>query len=772
MKRILGCLLALPVALLVPAFADDAGEKGPLYLNLIWYHHQPFVVDPTKDQLLAPSVRAHGTKDLYDMAAALEQYPNIHVSAILTSPLLLQLQSYYVDRLGPFVDPVANTVDATAFLEKWSGRTDPWIDIALMKTEYFLDRENKRLLEGNGSAFDLPDALLGRFPELAALKKKGGGYTVDEKRAIKAWHYLAWFDPDFLRGPVALPDGWVVDLSDLVSEKSDGTFRLRGAIREETANRLVAETYKVLASIVPIHRRLLYDPARREGRIELLTTPYHHPILPLLSDSDIARVSSPESPMPERFLHPEDAGAQVAKAVRLYEDLFGMTPRGMWPSEGAVSRAIVPRLAERGIRWTATSDRILSRSTPAESPLWRPYCVRDAEAPESGSVAVVFGNTDLADRIETAYPQLFGEEAADDFIREALRFAPEPGGEDRLLTVILDGDGAWEHYVRDNDGKDFRNALYRKLSELYDERRIVTVTTSEYIDGNPGRSVPAHPISEMAALETLWPGGAADGTFSSWIGEPGRNAGWNLLSRTRGFLAASGKAAPDPTAPPLASGDRGYNAALAWEEMYAAEGSDWFRWYGADETAPGGDEPFDAGFRMHITNVRRFISAGDTTEVSPLLTPSIPPLPMGGTTSTQPVWPTGHKEPVVEAGGEVAPAGAPAQVEVLFTCDATAVEVPEAIYITGNRPALANGVPNQVRMFDDGTNGDETAGDGIWSIRLSFVEGGHIEYKYTNSGARREWGPSEEFTGATRPLDVRLPAGEERLVVRDRFAVR
>jgi hypothetical protein len=258
MKRILGSLLALPVALLVPAFADDAGEKGALYLNLIWYHHEPFVVDPTKDQLLVPSVRTHGTKDLYDMAAALEQYPNIHVGAILTSPLLLQLQSYYVDRLGPFVDPVANTVDATAFLEKWSGRTDPWIDIALMRPSTW-DRENKRLLEGTGAR-----STSGRLCalELGALKKQGGGSTVDEKRAIKAWHYLAWFDPDFLRGPVALPDGWVVDLSDLVSRRATGRSAWgRSGRRRRIGCRGDAE---VLASIVPIRQPSRSGPPRTD----------------------------------------------------------------------------------------------------------------------------------------------------------------------------------------------------------------------------------------------------------------------------------------------------------------------------------------------------------------------------------------------------------------------------------------------------------------------------------------------------------------------------
>ncbi|MFH1681326.1 MAG: carbohydrate-binding module family 20 domain-containing protein [Candidatus Eisenbacteria bacterium] len=735
---------------------DYPGDKGTLYLNIIWHQHQPLYLDPAKDELQGPWVRAHGTKDYYDMAAILEAYPDVHYNVNLTSVLLFQLQSYYVERLGPFVDPVANRVDAAAFLAKWRGKTDPWIDLALAPAEGFGEREDGLLHKNAWNCFGFSDVAIKRFPEYHALREKDGSYTVDEKRAIKCWFYLAWFDPDFMRGPVALPEGWVVDLSDLVSEKEDGTFRLRAPFTEETANRLVAETYKVLASIVPIHKKLLYDPAGREGQIEVLTTPYYHPILPLIHDTEVARACQPNDPMPERFSHPEDAGAQVVKAARFYEGLFGTRPRGMWPGEGSVSESIVPVLAESGILWMASADHVLGRSSPAGMPLWRPYRIEAEEGGRSGTVAVVFRETGLSDRIGFRYQRLFGEEAADDFIRELFRYAPEPGeGEDRLLTVILDGENAWEWYVRDNDGKEFLHALYRKLSKLYDERKIVTVTVSEYIEGNPKRSVPAHPIAEMAALEALWPGSWVDGTFSTWIGEREENAAWDLLKKTRDFLGASGIPAPDPGAPLPPPGDPSHHATMAWEEMYAAEGSDWFWWYGSDQNAPGGDEPFDRAFLTHIENVYRYaIDAGAAMEM-PKEFPSL----LGGGAVRR------------EAGGAMA-RGSGETVPVLFTCDAAGRKVSDAIYIVGDRPELAEWTPNKVRMYDDGTQGDEKAGDGIWSAAFEFPAGSRVEYKYTDSGAEGVWSPSEEFPVENRAVDVRPAAGEARVVTRDVFGTK
>src|SRR5206468_7307956 len=93
------------------------------------------------------------------------------------------------------------------------------------------------------------------------------------------------------------------------------------------------------------------------------TSPFYHPILPLLCDTDIYKRTHPESRMPRRpFVHPEDALEQLTKAAACHERLFGRRPVGLWPSEGSVSDAMVPLAARAGFRWMATDEQILAHT--------------------------------------------------------------------------------------------------------------------------------------------------------------------------------------------------------------------------------------------------------------------------------------------------------------------------------------------------------------------------------------------------------------------------
>jgi hypothetical protein len=184
---------------------------------------------------------------------------------------------------------------------------------------------------------------------------------------------------------------------------------------------------------------------------------------------------------------------------------------------------------------------------------------------------------------------------------------------------------------------------------------------------------------------------------------------------------------------------------MAWEEMYAAEGSDWFWWYGGDQGAPGGDEPFDKAYITHLKNVQEFAEKyGVEIEKHPFEPIMLPPAERIGK-------------------GE--------EVEVVFECDRGAKDVPDALYIVGDKDELANWTPNKVKMYDDGTHGDRTAEDGIWSLSLRFPAGTLIEYKYTNSGEEGVWSPSEEFPVTNRQLVVSDPQGGGRQVVEDKFGV-
>jgi len=728
-----------------------APDRKTLYLNILWHQHQPLYVNPETDQLSGPWVRTHATKDYYDMASILTRYPMVHCTINLTSSLLLQLRKYYVDRLKPFVDVRRNTIDAAGFLKRWKGRTDPWIDLALKPTEKFDARDRDYLYRNAWNAFGINEVQMARFPEYRLLKdrlagaqsKTGSPFSVREMREIKFWFYLAHFDPDFLLGPVKLTDGSTCDLSGYVTFNADSTFRLRRPVREADCARMVAEAYKVMANIIPVHKQLAYDPETGEGQVEIITTPYFHPILPLLYDSDLARTCQPRDSLPPRFSYPADADAQVAKAVMMYTEVFGRPPSGMWPGEGSVAQPVLELLRRNGMTWTASDVKVLTRSDPPGQP---DAAVYRFPAGPGGWLSLVFRDTELSDRIGFKYQNYKGEEAAEDFIRTILDRAPRREDPDALLTVILDGENAWEWYRYDMDGKEFLNALYRKLTALHESGRIVTVTTTEYIRGNSRRGVPPHPVESQPAMNHLWPGSWINANFDTWIGEPEENRAWEYLLRARQDLEKSGIPAPDPRAPVPPEQSKPWHAYQAWEEMYAAEGSDWFWWYGDDQGAPGGDRPFDNSFRIHLENVYAFARKAG----SPIRSPGFPPI-------------------MADASPERAAQGVMAQsrgesLRVVFTCDARAVAVPRAIYIAGNLPALGSWKPNSVPMRDDGKAGDAVAGDGVWTFEVEVPAGTEIQYKYTNSGSPGDWAPGDEFAGRHRTLVVAHDGASPRIV--------
>ncbi|MFT7622917.1 MAG: alpha-amylase/alpha-mannosidase (GH57 family), partial [Myxococcota bacterium] len=593
--------------------------KRTVYLNIIWHQHQPLYYEAARDELSGPWVRKHATKDYYDMASILEGYPDIHLAINITQVLLTQLEIYN-ERLLPFVDVVNNTVDEEGFLAAWEGHTDPFIDLLLNDTptpEEATEKEIGLLYDDPWATVSTADATMVRWPEYVALRNKNPKQlTQEDFLKLKIFFELAWFDPDFIQpGGVLLPTGTTVDLSDLIIAHPDGTYTLAEPASEQMANRLVAENAKVIAAIVPIHQKLFYNWQTKEGQLEITTTPFFHPILPLIYDTNSAQQGQPFDPLPQpAFSFAEDAEAQVLKAVAAYEAMFGIPPSGMWCGEGSVSEDIVSILNEAGIRWTATDQQVMSNSGGSHS--WFPYRVDgDKEQGDAGShddeLLIVFRNTSMSNDIGFKYGSQWGQDAADNLIGNVLAQAPPFGGEDRLITLVVDGENAWEEFKNEHDGKGFFHALYGGLSESFQLGEIVTVNVSEYIDGNPKRAVPAHPIASHDELEPLFAGSWIDSTFSVWIGEGEENLGWEYLLQTRLDLQKSGLPRPNPLAPAPADTDsKAWMIWAAWEEIYAAEGSDWFWGYGADMTTPANDDtPFDKGFRAHLVGMYTFMNA-------------------------------------------------------------------------------------------------------------------------------------------------------------------
>lgn len=537
--------------------------SGRLNIAFVWHMHQPMYKDPFTGEYTMPWVLLHGTKDYLDMAAILEEFPEVHQTFNYVPCL--------VEQIGDYASGTA--------LDRYRTVTE--------KPAAELTTEEKTFIIGNffQANWDHMVRPLPRYMEL--LVKRGVAGTPDEARTVLRYFTtqdyldlqvlfnLSWIDPAIRRSDEFL--------THLVNKEKGFT--------EEEKLKLVAKQTEIMGRIVPKHVEL-----QRRGIIEVTASPYYHPILPLLCDSFAAREAMPWATLPAaRFTHPEDAAAQLEKAVEAHRKAFGSPPRGLWPSEGSVSMDILPLVGETGIEWFATDEEILSHTLKRpirrdhsgncyDTFLYRPYAIDSGK----GELTVIFRDHVLSDLIGFDYAKLGAETAASDLVSRLTRIHGNLGSpEDHLVSIVLDGENAWETYH--NDGYDFLSALYSKLSG---HPLLKCVTVSEFLDSNPSKE----------RLDWIYPGSWINHNFKIWIGHPEDNAAWDYISEARGELARyeeSVRGTPDEEA---AAGD----IAEAWEVLYAAEGSDWFWWYGDDHSTIS-DEHFDHLFRLYIKRVYTLI---------------------------------------------------------------------------------------------------------------------------------------------------------------------
>lgn len=519
-----------------------------LHVAFVWHMHQPLYKDRADGRYLMPWVRLHATKDYLDMVTLLADYPSHRQTFNLVPSLLEQLEDY------------AN------------GAWDRALELLVKPVAAFTPEDKQYLFE---RGFDASWPTMVRpYPRYATLLDKREALRhMPARRAIAAfgdadwgdlvtWFNLCWFDPMFLeRDP---------ELARLVAKGSYFELAdreaLHGLIREYVGR--VIPTYKAFAA---------------QGRVELTTTPYYHPILPLLCDHGSARVARPDLPLPaEGFAWAEDAAAQIAKGTAAFERHFGRKPAGMWPSEQAVSPAALELIAQAGLTWAISDEAVLGHTLgrrflrdaygvpPDASLLYQPWRVRTA----AGPVRMVFRDQVLSDLIGFTYQHWEPEAAANDLHRRLDRTRRLlPDGEPYLVTIALDGENCWEHYHR--DGAPFLNAFYQRMAA---DPALHMVTVSEHLATHPPRR----------DLATVFAGSWIGADFTTWIGDPTKNLGWDALARARNALEdARGRLAGTPA------------WAEALEELHIAEGSDWFWWYGVGHDS-GQDELFDAQFRLHL----------------------------------------------------------------------------------------------------------------------------------------------------------------------------
>ncbi len=437
-----------------------------------------------------------------------------------------------------------------------------------------------------------PQQMIQPFPRYWELYLQRGLSTDSAERAsrrfrtpdvldLQCWSNLVWFHPI----------AFEVD-ADLAE------FRRKGQHwTEDEKQWLLDKQLELLRQVIPLHRELA-----AAGQLELTTTPFYHPILPLLIDKRLARQAMPHVNLPRHLEgYAEDAAAQVARGVEYHQQIFGSKPQGMWPSEGSVAQPVIAAIAASGIKWIASDEEILSRSSDGwisrdangmvhhPEMLYRPWRVEEA----GHSLQMIFRDHALSDHIGFHYQRYHANEAVDDLLGklESIRHAVHAvDGQPGLVSIILDGENCWEYY--DNGGLEFLRGLYRRLAS---HSQIKPARVCDYLEKHPADRTLGH----------LFAGSWISHNFGIWIGHPACNRAWDMVSEARTVLAEC-TAAKSVAADALKH---------AWNELFIAEGSDWFWWFD-DQHSSSQDWVFDELFRRHLQNVYTLLGLDPPLELS------------------------------------------------------------------------------------------------------------------------------------------------------------
>jgi alpha-amylase/alpha-mannosidase (GH57 family) len=536
----------------------DQVDMPVIRLLFLWHMHQPYYKDLVTGEYRLPWVRLHALKDYYGMVKLLEEFPEVHATFNLVPSLIAQIQDYVAGTASdPFLDVVAKPAGELSSSER------------LFAVQYLFQAHLTNMI--------------GRYPRYRELwQEVGMGLEAAPALAprlaerdltdLQVLSQIAWMDEFFLDAP---------EIKELVRKGRDYSL--------DDQQIVIRKQKEFLRKVLPE-----YKAAAKRGGVEISTSPYYHPIVPLVCDTNLGAISHPGLPLPSaRFRHPEDAREQIARGTALFEQVFGFRPRGMWPSEGSVSDETLALAHDLGFEWLASDEGVLGRSINASFSRDTTGTLEPAAAEKlfqvyrweraGKSMHMLFRDHALSDLIGFVYSKVHAGEAAEDFIRR-LKKSAEPllkKGRDAVVSIILDGENAWEFYPQ--SGREFLRRLYHAIQK---DSALEALTVSEAVSR----------ATSPQRMGSIFPGSWINANFDVWIGAPEDNRSWDHLAAARDFYeehAAQASAA---------------KKALAYEELLIAEGSDWNWWYGPDHHSAN-DRDFDELYRKHLANVYQALEA-------------------------------------------------------------------------------------------------------------------------------------------------------------------
>ncbi len=529
--------------------------------------HQPDYRDTVSNEYVLPWTYLHAIKDYSDMAYHLEVNPKARVSFNFVPILLEQLQDYTEQfQQNTLRDPLL----ALLVHEDLDGLS---VEECQLVVESCFKSHHEKML----SPFPYYQRLLGLYQQVEQagcqdqFRYLSGQYKAD----LLVWYHLAWCGESLRRNNTVVQ-----------------ALMAKGVLFSlDDRQQLFAVIAQTIAGLIPRYKALL-----QRKQIEISSTPYYHPILPLLLDFKTTLDAMPYAPLPKYSRYAGGASratAHVVAAQAYHEKVFGSAPRGVWPAEGGVSEAALSLMAEHGVEWAATGQSVLVNSllkshlsvADKNDYLYQPYRVTNGKQ----DILCFFRDDNLSDKIGFEYAKMHTPDAVQDFIAslEGIQQADSaPDSPAKVVSVILDGENAWEYYPY--NGYYFLTELYEALAQHPD---IEMTTFSDMVDLYQSKAYATQNIA-APALPHVAAGSWVYGTFSTWVGSKDKNLAWDLLCEAKKTYDS-------------VLVNKGLNAAqlkACERQLSVCEGSDWFWWFG-DYNSSDSVASFDQLYRRNLINL-------------------------------------------------------------------------------------------------------------------------------------------------------------------------
>lgn len=528
-------------------------QSKKLSIAFYWHMHQPVYQLSSSGDYLMPWVRLHAVKDYLDMALWAKKFDKLKLNFNYV-PVLLNSIIKYGEK---------NAHDIHSRLT-----VTPAEDLTHEDKIFILNN----FFDANYQTMILPNPEYHRlYQKIQANGTSDTSILTEQEYAdLTALFNLVWIDPS-LRSSNS-------ELKKLFKKGKNYT--------NEDRVQIIELQREIIRKIIPTVKKLV-----EKNKIEITTSPYYHPILPILLDyKNIKKNSTPDEEL-SNLKTELDAKMQTEMALDRVEEIFGKRPRGIWPSEHCISGKTLDMFSQLGVEWSISDEGILSNSINFEFEhdfkgyhkepyhLLKTYQYKT----KNSDIKMIFRDSIIPNLIGFEYQNHNPIATANDLydrikvIQSQILSSPD---NEHLLTIALDGENCWENYLE--DGASFLKTLYTLITE---DETLETVLISDYIEKS----------KENKVLNKISSGSWINRNFKLWVDEPVKDLAWTYLKRVRQDFSEFVKR--EPLNP---------NIELARRELFICEGSDWFWWYGEPNDS-GKDNIFDFLFRTHLKNIYRYL---------------------------------------------------------------------------------------------------------------------------------------------------------------------